>query len=831
MPQAKAAGPVVRRSFRGRSGLAGRILKKLGFTPDHPYFYKLTVPHRLPVTLRISFPLFIKKLMLGGLAVGLLHGVSPAQEKLSGEAIYQKLCIECHGKTGEGVAGKSDEPLNGEKSLEALERYIDKSMPEDKPELCTGEDAQAVAGYIYDAFYSPAARARLHPEERALSRLTNRQFRESVADLLGSFEPALPLGEGTGLSAQYFSSKGMNKKEKLGLERQDRRIDFDFGSGPPAEGIDPEQFSIAWQGSLLASSTGWHDFRLKTPNGARLYLNTDLRKGDGNFRDDSAAKRQPALIDEWVSSGDTIREATARIFLLGGRAYPIRLDYFKYKEKRGSISLEWKMPEGEWTTLAAPDLSPAPAAPVAVVSTTFPADDGSQGYERGNSVSQAWHEATTKAAIETANEVASRLPALSGTKEDSPDRLEKVKAFVTTLAERAFRRPLTPELQQLYIERAFPPGIVPELAVKRAAMLILKSPRFLYPEAGHETDDAANAARLALGLWDSLPDQTLVDAARQQELHTPEQIHAQAIRMMDDPRTRAKLGDFFAHWLKMAEAKDLAKDEKTYPGFTRPLMADLRRSLELFVEHVIWSPASDYRELFTADYLYLNPTLAAFYGMAPPDGGGFARVSFDPAQRAGIFTHPFLLASFSYHRSSSPIHRGVFITRNVMGRTLKPPPMAIEFMDDRFDPSLTMREKVTELTKKTTCMGCHSTINPLGFSLENYDAVGRYRSEDNHKTVNAVSDYTTPDGNVVKLNGPRDLAQLTVSSPDAWRGFVRQMFHFTVKQPIAAYGPGALDQLTAGFVQSGYHIRNLFAAINTLAALPPAAAAPAPANP
>jgi hypothetical protein len=128
-------------------------------------------------------------------------------------------------------------------------------------------------------------------------------------------------------------------------------------------------------------------------------------------------------------------------------------------------------------------------------------------------------------------------------------------------------------------------------------------------------------------------------------------------------------------------------------------------------------------------------------------------------------------------------------------------------------------------------MGCHSTINPLGFSLENYDAVGRYRSEDNHKPVNALSDYTTPDGNVVTLNGPRDLAQLAVSSPDASRGFVRQMFHFTVKQPIAAYGPGALDRLAAGFVQSGYHIRQLFAAINTLGALPPAPATPAPATP
>ena len=96
---------------------------------------------------------------------------------------------------------------------------------------------------------------------------------------------------------------------------------------------------------------------------------------------------------------------------------------------------------------------------------------------------------------------------------------------------------------------------------------------------------------------------------------------------------------------------------------------------------------------------------------------------------------PFLMSALAYHKNTSPIHRGVFITRNIVGRALKPPPAAIEFMDDRFDPSLTMREKVTELTRPAACMGCHSTINPLGFSLEHYDAVGRWRTVDEGVTI------------------------------------------------------------------------------------------------
>lgn len=190
-----------------------------------------------------------------------------------GPAIYQKHCASCHGDKGQGVAGKADDPLHGERSLESLTRYIDRRMPEEKPELVVGEDAKAVAEYIMGAFYSPQARAGQPQEDLkpAFARLTNRQFQESVADLIGSFMDAPPPpGEGRGLKAKYFQSKGMNKKDKMILEREDRRLAFDFGEASPAEGITPDQFSIAWEGSLLAPATGWYEFRLSTPNGARL---------------------------------------------------------------------------------------------------------------------------------------------------------------------------------------------------------------------------------------------------------------------------------------------------------------------------------------------------------------------------------------------------------------------------------------------------------------------------------------------------------------------------------------------------------------------------------
>lgn len=578
------------------------------------------------------------------------------------------------------------------------------------------------------------------------------------------------------------------------------------------DGVTQDQFSIAWAGSLLAPDSGFYEFRLTTPNGARLYLNADLLAGDSNRRDDSDARRQPALVDLWVSAGGEARVGTARLFLLGGRSYPLRVDFFKFKDSVASIRLEWKPPHGVWSVLGSDHLSPERSSSTYVVGTPFPPDDGSQGYERGTAVSKAWHEGTTRAAVETANWVVARLEGLTGVSEGATNWVESVQGFAAKFAERAFRRPLTVELRETYVDRQFRAESNPEKAVKRVVMLVLKSPRFLYPELGDDSADYRVASRLALSLWDSMPDAALLAAAGRGELRSPEAVRSHAERMMSDSRTRAKLRDFFHHWLRMEEAADVSKDTKVFPGFDEALVADLRSSIDAFVEQVVWSEGSDYRELLLADYLFVNRRLADFYGLKFESTGGgdtFVRVACDPTERAGIFTHPFLLSVLSYHKSTSPIHRGVFLTRNVLGRFLKPPPMAIVFMDDRFDPSLTMREKVTELTKNETCMGCHATINPLGFSLEHFDAVGRFRTQDNAKPVNAMAEYTTVDGDVVPLRSARDLAGHAAKSAEARRGFVRQLFQYMIKQPPTAFGADTLGRLDGGFAEGGHHIRRL----------------------
>jgi hypothetical protein len=738
----------------------------------------------------------------------------------AGEAVYRQDCMSCHGPVGEGVAGKSDEPLVGEKSVAALAKYVAREMPEDDPGTLSMADATAAAEYIHQAFYSAEARARNHPPRIELAHLTVRQYRESIADLLGSLRGASGTTESGGLAAVYRErperdpkKPDRNRPEVTFKKQVDPVIDFDFGANAPEKGTYAAQFSINWTGSVLAPDTGEYEFRVTSPNGVRFYVNPPEGGNEKN-----------ALIDLWVSSGMS-RSAHASLFLLGGRSYPLKVEFFKFKDKTAGLKLEWRPPGGDWTVVPRSQLSPTWSSHVNVVSVPLPPDDGSIGYERGSSVSREWTEAVAKGALQVSAMIGPGVFGLAGTKADAPDRAEKFKAFSLRFAQLAYRRPLTDE-QKADLGAIYAGAVAPEVAAKRAFIFTLSNPAFLYPGIGPQ-DDYAVASRLALALWDSVSDAPLLKSAAAGQLKTEAQVRQHAQRMMKDPRAKAKLRDFLHDWLHVEEGAEIAKDQKEYPGFDQGLVMDLRTSLDLFTENIVWSEQSDYRQLLLGDTILMNQRLAKFYGQQVAPGDGFQPVKMDADQRAGVLTHPYLLATFSYTKSTSPIHRGVFVTRNILGRMLKPPPMAIAFMDDKFDPSFTMREKVTELTSKPACMSCHVTINPLGFSFERFDAVGRVRATDNQKPVDPVSEYVAADGSVLKLTGARDVGVHAAESQAGQAGFVRNLFHSLVKQPPAAYSPELVGQLTDKFRADGFHVRNLAVEVAVVAALRPTVTAPA----
>ena len=748
------------------------------------------------------------------LGIVLLVRVVSAAESPTGEIVFKAKCASCHGATGEGTSKNYPQPLIGDLSIGELTRYIEKTMPEDKPGTCVGEEAVRVAEFIHGAFYSPTAQARNKPARIELSRLTVRQYRNAVADLIGSFRQGAKPDAQQGLRGEYFKSRRHNGKDRA-IERIDPVVAFNFeDKSPDAEKMEPHEFSIRWEGSVQAPETGEYEFIVRTDHSMRLWVN-DLN--------------QP-LIDAYVKSGSGT-EYSQSLFLLGGRSYSLKLEFSKAKQgvddkkakekppAKAMISLEWKRAYRVAEVIPARYLSPGRFPETFVVATPFPPDDRSIGYERGTTISKEWDQATTDAAIEVAAYVLSHITELSGVKSDAGDREPRLREFCRKFIERAFRRPLTDEQRQLYIDQQFAEAGDLNAAVKRVVLLALKSPRFLYREVGESSDGYDVASRIAFGLWDSLPDQALLDATAKGQLVTREQVVSHAERMVVDGRCRSKLRDFLMQWLKVEHVPDLAKDSGKLPEFSPGIANDLRTSLELSVDELANSETTDFRQLLLADAVYLNGRLAKFYGADLPEEAAFQKITLDSGERAGVLSHPYLMTGFAYSATSSPIHRGVFIARSVLGRSLRPPPEAVVPLAPDLHADLTTRERVALQTKPESCMACHRLINPLGFTLEHFDAVGRYRKDEQGKEVDTSGSYRTRTGELATFAGVRELAKYLAESEETHAAFVQQLFHNIVKQPVRAYGTETQTNLKKSFVSGEFSIRKLMVEIIATSAL------------
>ncbi len=454
--------------------------------------------------------------------------------EISGERVYREKCAQCHGVDGAGTK-QNKKRLEGGLSVAQLAEVIGETMPEDAPGSLAPAESQAVAAYVHGAFYSEIARARRAPARIELARLTVRQYRQALSDLIGSFRPALTFGEQRGLNGEYYSGRRIGGRRGRATKRLDSQVDFNFGREAPVEQIaEPREFSIRWTGSVQAAETGEYEFVIRTEHAARLWVNDN---------------RQP-LIDAWVKSGDDT-EYQGSLFLLGGRVYPLRLEFTKAKQgvddskkqkkkppsAPASIALLWRRPQGVLAPIPSRRLAPDTGSESFVCATPFPPDDRSYGWERGVSISKAWDQATTDAAIDAAGYVTEKLNELAKTRGGDSDRDQKLRRFCREFVERAFRRPLNDKQAAIYIDRQFDEAGKAETAVKRVVLLSLKSPRFLFREVSG--DDAYDvAARLSFGLWDSLPDDELLNAARDGQLRSTEQVAQQAERMLNDPRAK-----------------------------------------------------------------------------------------------------------------------------------------------------------------------------------------------------------------------------------------------------------------------------------------------------
>ncbi len=311
--------------------------------------------------------------------------------------------------------------------------------------------------------------------------------------------------------------------------------------------------------------------------------------------------------------------------------------------------------------------------------------------------------------------------------------------FIDTFGRRALRRPLEePErqmLHDLYVSGRDTDGFSD--GIRLVVQALLQSPYFLYHvelgEAGEPGDLTAPltqyevASRLSFFLWDSMPDDDLLDAAQAGELATPEQLREHAERMLDDPRATDAIGSFHLQWLGVDDLMGVEKDAEAFPGFDEALKQAMMNETADFANWVIQEGDGRLETLMTSSTSVIDGPLFELYGVQPPaDFTPGDLVELPADERAGLFTHASVLARNSHVDQTSPVHRGVMVRENFLCQGLPTPPDDVDDTPPQLDPDATTRERFEQHTEDPSCASCHTLIDPIGFGLSAYDGLGAF---------------------------------------------------------------------------------------------------------
>lgn len=370
--------------------------------------------------------------------------------------------------------------------------------------------------------------------------------------------------------------------------------------------------------------------------------------------------------------------------------------------------------------------------------TAFPPDIEREGFAVGEAVSPLLFQSYLEAAERLAERARPRLSALLPCPASMGEGC--ARQFIERFGLRAYRRPLSTDekarLLAVYQAGAATGGFeAGALAVIQGA---LSAPQFLYhteldpngASAGQRiaVQSYEMASRLSYFLWRSMPDETLFAEAAAGRLNTREQIGAQARRMWRDPRARRTVHDFHEQWLELGGLAALAKDTKLFPFFSSSSARALGESLTAFVDEVVWTRDGRIETLLTSPVVFVNAATAPFFGMTAT--GTSLRAQERPDERAGVLSHPALLALRSKPNQSNPVLRGTFVRERFLCQPLPPPPPDVDTTVPDPVPGQSTRARFARHSENPSCGGCHALIDPIGFGFEGYDAVGRVRARD-----------------------------------------------------------------------------------------------------
>jgi len=405
---------------------------------------------------------------------------------------------------------------------------------------------------------------------------------------------------------------------------------------------------------------------------------------------------------------------------------------------------------------------------------------------------------------------------------EGADLRKAARQVARSLAREAYRRPPTEaELDVLVDVFDLARGKELDFTASLGLMLkaVLVSPQFLFVAPAGEVqpdeqivrlDDHHLAARLSYLLWSAPPDAELSALADKGELHTPETLRAQVERLLLHPRARALFDGFGAQWLRVHDLKSQVFDPDLFPQMTPTLREAMIHEARLFFESIVRKNQRVIR-FVDSDYTFLNEPLAEIYGLGSSvKGAKMRRVQLEDPNRGGILGMPATLAATSFPTRTSPVRRGVWVLEQILGEHVPPPPPNVPELDAQESKrveGLTLRQRTELHTKDPVCANCHRMLDPIGFGLENFDAIGRWRDK-SEAGVSIDSAGRLPTGEA--FSNPTELKRLLAGrESDLARNLTERLMAHALGRRLEGYDEVVVDQLMARIAGDGYRVRTI----------------------
>lgn len=396
------------------------------------------------------------------------------------------------------------------------------------------------------------------------------------------------------------------------------------------------------------------------------------------------------------------------------------------------------------------------------------------------------------------------------------------RQILEAFGKRALRRPLTEqEVNRLLavIDQTQQSGDDFETGLKLALRALLVSPHFLFrveidPDPlstdPHFVNDYEYASRLSYFLWSSMPDDELLAAAAAGDLQDPQKRDAQIMRMLEDPRAQALVKNFAGQWFMVRAINDAFKDPAVFPEFTDELRAAMITEMEMFADSILLGDRSMF-ELVTAKTTFVNDLLAEHYGLAPV-GPSFVEVDTSQVARQGILTQAGILSVLSHATHNSPVKRGKWIMENLLCQVPPPPPEGLDIPPlDPIEGGGSLREQLEQHRADPLCASCHEYMDPLGFALEHYDAVGAWRDDDNGYEIDASGELMSG----VQFDGAIQLSDAISEDAGVSRCMVKKTYIYALGRGTTVADSPYINELTTVFDGAEHRFASLVLALTT----------------